>query len=62
MMGLGIKSCECLYCSRTHGAAPAGDGIEFLIVVGADAQEASIVVLTHGVPAQSRAHLALVHI
>lgn len=57
-----MSQCECRSCSITHGAALAGDGIKFLIVVGADAQEAAIEVLTQGLPAQRQAHLALVHI
>lgn len=49
-------------CSITQGAALVGGGIKFLIVVGADAQEAAIEVLTQGLPAQRQAHLTLVHI
>lgn len=52
VMERSVKSCECWSCSSTHGAAPAGEGIKFLIVVGADAQEAAIEVLTQGLPAQ----------
>lgn len=49
-------------CSITQGAALVGGGIKFLIVVGADAQEAAIEVLTQGLPTQRQAHLALVHV
>lgn len=58
-MGRRIKSCS---CSITQRAALAGEGIKFLIVAGADAQEAAVEVLTQGLPAECRAHLALVHV
>lgn len=57
-----MSHCERHSCSITQGATLAGDGIKFLIVVGADAQEAAVDVLTHGLPAQRQAHLALVHV
>lgn len=57
-----MSHCERRSCSITQGATLADDGIKFLIVVGADAQEAAIVVLTLGLPTQRQAHLALVHV
>lgn len=57
-----MSQCECKSCSLTQGEALAGAGIKFLIVVGADAQEAAIEILTQGLPAQLHAHLTLVHV
>ena len=56
-----VCACVCR-CGVTHGSALTGNGIKFLIVAGADAQEAAVVVLTQGLPAHSHGHLALVHV
>lgn len=57
-----IRMSESSSRSVTPGAALVGDRIKFLIVVGADAQEAAVDVLTREPPAQRQAHLALVHV
>ena len=57
-----MSHCQRESYSITQRAALVGDGIKFLIVVGADAQEAAVEVLTQGLSAQRQAHLALVYV